>query len=65
MMTAKQYQEMVNECNNAVFMNRKRFEFGEREYSTEFKYILAMIGKEYGFDSRINDKYVIIKTQAS
>ena len=49
---------------SSIFMNKRRFEFGGREYSTEFKYILAMIGGKYGYDSRINDKYVIIKNQA-
>jgi hypothetical protein len=63
-MTAEDYNRLVQECNQAIFMNKSRFEFGGREYSTEFKYILAMIGGKYGYDSRINDKYVIIKNQA-
>lgn len=64
-MTSNDYLNIVECCNNASFANQRTFAYGGRNYSTEFKYILALIGKDYGYNARIADKFIIIKPKQS
>jgi hypothetical protein len=62
-MTKSQYQTFVEECNHAILDNSKNFFYQGREYSVEFKYILALMAKDYGYTYRFDEKFLTLKPQ--
>lgn len=62
-MTENQYRGIVTECNNAIFGNKTSFQFEGQTYSTNFKYVLAVMGDTYGFHANLTDKYIHLKSK--
>tara|TARA_Y100001980_G_C14536748_1_gene313588 strand:- start:506 stop:700 length:195 start_codon:yes stop_codon:yes gene_type:complete len=62
-MTKGQYQDFVQECNHAISSDSKNFSYEGKDYSVEFKYVLALMAKDYGFSYRFDDQFLTLKPQ--
>jgi len=64
-MTSEEYNKLVRQCNMAVLQSQTSFDYQGKEYSVEFRYVLALLAKEHGYSYRFDNKFLTLKPSQS